>query len=111
MFSPTVELTLTAEERADLHAIVRATSSPAGLARRARCILLLANGESYSTICTMLHVRDRFISHWKRRYLEGGLLALPGAVVREDLARNDLARRLHVGARSREKAGALHQAL
>jgi hypothetical protein len=79
MFSPTMELTLTAEERADLHAVVRAITSPAGLARRARCILLLADGESYSTVCATLRVRDRYISQWKRRYLAGGLLALTDA--------------------------------
>ena len=79
MFSLAMELTLTAADRADLHAIVRATSSPAGLARRARCILLVADGRSYSTICTMLAVTDRFISRWKRRYTAGGILALADA--------------------------------
>jgi hypothetical protein len=76
MFSLAMELTLTDADRADLHAIVRATTSPAGLARRARCILLLAEGLSYSAICTRLRVTDRFIARWKGRFVEGGLLAL-----------------------------------
>lgn len=79
MFSLAMELELTDADRSDLQAIVRATSSPAGLARRARCILLLADGLSYSTICQKLHVTDRFIARWKRRYADGGILALADA--------------------------------
>jgi transposase len=79
MFSLAMELTLTDADRADLHAIVRATTSPAGLARRARCILLLAEGLSYSAICMRLRVTDRFIARWKGRFVEGGLLALADA--------------------------------
>jgi transposase len=79
MFSLAMELTLTAADRADLSALVRATSSPAGLVRRTRCILLLAEGKPYSTICALLSVTDAFISRWKRRYLDGGILALVDA--------------------------------
>lgn len=79
MFSLAMELELTDAERSDLQAIVRGTSSPAGLTRRARCILLLGDGLSYSAICATLDVTDRFIARWKRRYLEGGILALADA--------------------------------
>jgi transposase len=79
MFASAMELTLSAADRADLVSMIRATTSPAGLARRARCILLLADGRSYATICTTLGVTDRFISRWKRRYAEGGVLALADA--------------------------------
>jgi transposase len=79
MFSLIMELTLTASDRGDLDAIVRATSSPSGLVRRARCILLLADGLSYSAICDRLIVTDRFISRWKRRFVAGGVLALVDA--------------------------------
>jgi transposase len=76
MFADVMELTLTASDREELQRLVRATSTPAGVARRARCILLLADGLSYSAVAEVLDARDRFIAWWKRRYAEGGLLAL-----------------------------------
>lgn len=76
MFTPSMDLLLTADARSDLEHVVRATSTPGGLARRARCVLLLADGASYATICERLAVTDRFIARWKQRYLRGGVLAL-----------------------------------
>ena len=76
MFTAPMELTLTAADRDDLERLVRATSTPAGIARRARCVLLLAEGRSYSAVCTALGVTDRFIARWKRRFVDGGVLAL-----------------------------------
>lgn len=76
MFTDAMELMLTAADREDLQRLVRATSTPAGIARRARCILLLAEGLSYSAIGDVLGARDRFIAWWKRRYVDGGVLAL-----------------------------------
>jgi transposase len=71
-----MELTLTATDRADLERVIRATSTPAGIARRARCVLLLADGHSYSAVCAALGVTDRFVARWKRRFAAGGVLAL-----------------------------------
>jgi transposase len=79
MFTSPMELALTAADRDDLERLVRATTTPAGIARRARCILLLAEGRSYSAVCTALDVTDRFIARWKRRFVEGGVLALADA--------------------------------
>ena len=76
MFTPAMQLHLSATDREDLERMVRATSAPAGPTRRARCILLLAAGHSYAEICMRLGVTDRFIARWKRRYTEGGVLAL-----------------------------------
>lgn len=76
MFTPAMQLHLSATDREDLERMVRATSAPAGPTRRARCILLLADGHRYAEICTRLGVTDRFIARWKRRYTEGGVLAL-----------------------------------
>ena len=76
MFTSPMELTLTAADRADLERVVRATSTPAGIARRARCVLLLADGHSYSAVCAALGVTDRFVARWKRRFADGGVLAL-----------------------------------
>jgi transposase len=71
-----MELTLTTADRADLERVIRATSTPAGIARRARCVLLLADGHSYSAVCAALGVTDRFVARWKRRFAAGGVLAL-----------------------------------
>jgi transposase len=79
MFPFVMELTLTDDERADLERLLRATSTPAGIARRARCVLLLADGVSYAGVCAALGVTDRFVAQWKRRYVEGGVLALADA--------------------------------
>ena len=79
MFTPTMDLRLTSPERADLERVVRATSAPAGIARRARCVMLLADGASYAQVCLTLGVTDRFIARWKQRYQQGGVLALADA--------------------------------
>src|SRR3989304_2730883 len=47
MFTPTFALRLTTAERRELDAMTRATRIPAGLARRARLILALADGTPY----------------------------------------------------------------
>lgn len=79
MFTPMVELRLSADDREDLERVLRATSAPAGPVRRARTMLLLADGHTYAEICALLGVTDRFIARWKRRYAEGGVLALADA--------------------------------
>jgi transposase len=79
MFTSDMRLALTDVERADLERLLRATSTPAGIARRARCILLLAEGASYATVCAALAVTDRFVAQWKQRYRAGGILALADA--------------------------------
>src|SRR6185295_3704925 len=76
MFTSPMELTLTAADRADLERVIRATSTPAGIVRRARCVLLLADGHSYSAVCAALGVTDRFVARWKHRFAAGGVLAL-----------------------------------
>jgi transposase len=72
-------LVLDAEARADLETVCRASLTPQAVSRRARCVLLLADGLSYAVICTRLGVTDRFIARWQRRYREGGILALTDA--------------------------------
>lgn len=79
MFTSAMAFSLSAAERADLEHLVRATSTPAGIARRARCVLLLVDGATYAAVCAALAVTDRFVARWKQRYLEGGVLALADA--------------------------------
>lgn len=76
MFSTTMDLMLSAADRKVLRGMLRSTSLPAGLARRARVILALADGQSYAEIAATQGVTPGFIARWKRRVAEGGLPAL-----------------------------------
>ena len=62
-------LTLTTEERAELQRRVRSLKIRAEDARRARVILMLADGESYSTIEAMVPCYRDYINRWRRRFL------------------------------------------
>jgi len=62
-------LTLTANERAELERRLRSLKIRAEDARRARVILMLADGASYSTIeATVPCFRD-YINRWRKRFL------------------------------------------
>jgi transposase len=76
MFLATMDLKLSPEERQVLTGMLRATTLAAGVARRARVLLDLANGDSYATIAAKHGVTDAYIARWKKRVVEGGLPAL-----------------------------------
>ena len=76
MFSATMDLRLTADDRRILTDMLRATTIAAGLARRARVILALADGQSYAAISAAYAVTDAYIARWKQRVVAGGLAAL-----------------------------------
>jgi helix-turn-helix protein len=67
---------LTPAERQTLLAWQRATAIPAGLARRGRIILLLADGVPITAIAATVGISRRFIYKWARRFLEQGLPGL-----------------------------------
>lgn len=79
MFTATMVLALPQSQRVELEQLLRQTTVAHAIARRARVILALADGQSYATIGARLGVTDRFIARWKRRYTEGGVLALGDA--------------------------------
>lgn len=76
MFTATMDLKLSPQERQLLTSMMRATTISAGLARRARVILGLVEGDSYATIAAAHGVTDTYIARWKQRVIEGGLPAL-----------------------------------
>lgn len=76
MFTATMDLKLTPDERSVLTGMLRATTISAGLARRARVVLALADGESYTTISARHGVTAAYIARWKKRVVEGGLPSL-----------------------------------
>jgi transposase len=62
-------LTLTIDERAELQRRVRSLKIRAEDARRARVILMLADGESYSAIEATIPCYRDYINRWRRRFL------------------------------------------
>lgn len=72
-----VELTLTDEERFALEALARTGRGRADLARRARIILRLAAGATYSELIASGE-SSRSIAKWKRRFLDARVAGLEG---------------------------------
>jgi len=62
-------LTLTTDERAELQRRVRSLKIRSEDARRARVILMLANGDSYSTIEAAIPCYRDYINRWRRRFV------------------------------------------
>ena len=67
---------LTPAERQTLRAWQRATTISAGLARRGRIILLLADGVTITDIAAAVGMSRRHIYKWVQRFLQQGLEGL-----------------------------------
>ena len=67
---------LTAAQRAELEGLLRRTSVPAGLARRARAILLLADGTSVSQTGRLVAMQRRHLYKWMDRFRQQGVAGL-----------------------------------
>ena len=63
-------LSVTATERAELIARARHGRGSADVGRRARVVLLLADGKSYAEINAAAGVSTRTIALWKKRFEE-----------------------------------------
>jgi hypothetical protein len=76
-----ITIRLTPAERLTLRAWQRATTIPAGYARRGRIVLLLSDGVTITDIAAMVGVSRRFIYRWAKRFLQErleGLADKPG---------------------------------
>jgi transposase len=69
-------LTLTPDERTELERRIRSLKIRAEDARRARVILMLAAGDSYSTIEAAIPCYRDSVNRWRRRFLTDGLEGL-----------------------------------
>ena len=58
--------------RARLSFWLRATTTPQGLAKRARAMLLLADGHSYAATARQVGLRERHVRKWAKRFLREG---------------------------------------
>jgi transposase len=81
---PLKPFTLTAETRDQLQSIARSPSMPQALARRARIVLMAAEGKSNSEIAQQLKLSRPTVGLWRERFLAQGLVGLynelrPGA--------------------------------
>jgi transposase len=73
MFTSTDPLRLQPQERETLQAVMRSTRSPAGWVRRARVLLLLAEGLSVRRVEAQTGMSLRRVVHWKQRWQQAGL--------------------------------------
>ena len=73
--NPTV-LVITDEQRAELTKWAQSRTLPAGDVFRARLILALADGQTYTEIMASLQTTAPTISRWKRRFEEQGMAGL-----------------------------------
>src|SRR5690348_13388858 len=69
-------LTLTIPEEEELTSRVRSRTLPSEDSRRARLILMLADGESFTAIQFALGCNRSYITRWKQRFEAGRLSAL-----------------------------------
>jgi len=67
---------LTPAQRQTLLAWQRATTLPAGQARRGRMLLLLADGMTITDIAAAVGISRRFVYKWVQRFLQEGLEGL-----------------------------------
>src|ERR1043166_4914498 len=86
MINSTFVLDIASKE--ELAARLRSRTLPAEDVRRARLILMLSDGETYTVIQQALRCNRSYISRWKQRFETGGLSALysryPGRAPAED---------------------------
>ena len=67
---------VTARERQTLLAWQRSTTIPAGIARRGRVILLMADRVPISHIADIVGISRRFVYKWVQRFQQEGLAGL-----------------------------------
>ena len=73
MFTSQKPLRLRPQEREALQAVIRSTRSPAGWVRRARVLLLLAEGFSVRRVEAATGMSLRRVVYWKQRFQQEGL--------------------------------------
>ena len=69
-------VSVTASQREELHALLRRPSVAAGLAKRARAIVLLAEGTSVSATGRIVGMQRRHLYKWADRFRRQGVAGL-----------------------------------
>ena len=76
MAKPQRIVSVTAKQREELDALLRRPSVAAGLAKRARAILLLAEGTSVSATGRIVQMQRRHLYKWAARFQQQGSAGL-----------------------------------
>lgn len=99
------------DERSELKAVIRKRSGSAALARRARCVLLWADGARRVDIRNKLGCNDGFLTRWTKAFELGGLAGLvslhPGRAPARPVAQIE-ARVLNKTLKHKPKDGSTH---
>jgi putative transposase len=70
MARPKAQLTLSADEQAQLSSIARSRSIAAALSERARIVLACATGESNSAVARRFGVTRPTVGKWRARFVK-----------------------------------------
>src|ERR1700752_562674 len=73
MFTAQEPLRLSSQERSDLQQLLRSTNLPAGIVRRARVLLLLAEGVAFRKMQAQTGKSPRRALAWKRNWQQRGM--------------------------------------
>lgn len=71
-----IKISVSEEQREILESLLRRQKTPTGVAKRARAILLLAEGERFSQTAQRVGLGERHLRKWARRFIEQGVEGL-----------------------------------
>jgi hypothetical protein len=71
-----IEIVVSELEREQLRSMSRSRSLPHSLVRRAKIVLMAADGRTSQEIATQCEVTSPAITHWKKRFVAHGLAGL-----------------------------------
>ena len=71
-----IKISVSKEQREILESLLRRQKTPVGVAKRARAILLLAEGERFSQAAERVSLGERHLRKWARRFIEQGVEGL-----------------------------------
>jgi transposase-like protein len=71
-----IKISVSKEQREILESLLRRQKTPVGVAKRARAILLLAEGERFSQTAERVGLGERHLRKWARRFIEQGVEGL-----------------------------------
>lgn len=76
MARPGIAIALSEDERSQLQSMSRSRSLPHSLVRRARIVVLAADGATNAHIAQQCGVSMPTVTHWKKRFAQYGLAGL-----------------------------------
>ena len=68
-----IRIELTCEQQDVLNSWLRKSTTPTGLAKRARAVLMLASGESFYKTSDYVGMGERHIRKWAKRFIDKGI--------------------------------------